>query len=102
VASEFAPDRTVQGIYLDLTRSPTGARRALALHVDGTAGVWVAVADSVGIELITQQVANLPGIDLRMTGNDWAEWLAAVRLALLDLLHTESYLDLRVLTDRRS
>jgi hypothetical protein len=98
VASEFGPNRTVQGLYLDLTDTPTGARRALTLRVTGTAGVWLAVADHVGIELITQQVADLPGIDLRMTGADWSGVLPAVRLALLDLLHTESYLDLQGLT----
>ena len=102
VAGEFGPNRTVQGLYLDLTDTPTGARRALALRVTGTAGVWLAVADHVGIELITQQVADLPGIDLRMTGADWSGTLPAVRLALLDLLHTESYLDLQGLTRDRS
>jgi len=102
LSEEFGSGRTVHGLYLDLGATPTGARRAAALKVSGVVGVWLAVADDVGIELIVQQVAELPGIDLRMTGGDWTSVLPTLRLVLLDLLHTESYLDLRALSEQRS
>ena len=102
LADELGGGRTVHGMYLDLGPSPTGARRAVAFKVDGLVGVWLAVADDVGIQMITEQIADLPGIDLRMTGTDWSELLPAVRLVVLDLLHIESYVDLRALSDRWS
>jgi hypothetical protein len=102
LTDEFGSGRTVHGIYLDLGPTPTGARRAVAFKASGMIGVWLAVADEVGIELITQQVAELPGIDLRMTGRDWTDLVPTLRLVLLDLLRTESYVDLRALSDRRN
>ncbi len=102
LSDEFGSGRTVHGIYLDLGPTPTGARRAVAFKVLGVIGVWLAVAEEVGIELITQQVAELPGIDLRMTGGDWTGVVPTLRLALLDLLRTESYVDLRARSDHRS
>jgi hypothetical protein len=101
LAGEFGSGRTVRGVYVDLKAHPTGARQAVAFKVLGKTGVWVAVADEVGVELITRQVADLPGIDLRMTGADWTQALPAVRLVLLDLLRTEPYLDLRALSHRQ-
>ncbi|MDX3378472.1 hypothetical protein PV390_29170 [Streptomyces sp. ME02-6991-2A] len=100
LAGEFTGGRTVHGIHLDLGANPTGARRAVALKVSGYAGAWLAVADDVGIQLLTGQLADLPGIDLRMTGADWTAAVPALRLVLLDLLRTESYVDLRALVDR--
>jgi hypothetical protein len=102
LAGEFGSGRTVHGVYVDLGRTLTGVRQAVAFRAVGVAGVWVAVADELGIELITQQVADLPRIDLRMTGTDWTDQMPGVRLVLLDLLHTESYVDLQALSDRRS
>jgi hypothetical protein len=102
LSDEFGSGRIVHGIYLDLGPTPVGARRAVAFKVSGVVGVWLAVADEVGIELITQQVAELPGIDLRMTGDDWTGLVPTLRLALLDLLRTESFVDLRALSDLRS
>jgi hypothetical protein len=102
LADEFGTGRTVHGLYLDLTLTTTGARRAVAFKADGLTGVWVAVGDAVGVELITRQVADLPGIDLRMDAGDWTQALPPLRLALLDLLHNDSYLDLQALSRRRS
>ncbi|MET7488527.1 hypothetical protein [Streptomyces sp. NPDC005538] len=99
LAGEFTGGRTVHGIYLDLGANPTGARRAVAFKVSGRTGAWLAVADDVGIQLLTGQLADLPGIDLRMTGADWTGAVPALRLVLLDLLRTESYVDLRALVD---
>lgn len=96
---EFTGGRTVHGIYLDLGANPTGARRAVAFKVSGQTGAWLAVADDVGIQLLTGQMADLPGIDLRMTGADWTALVPALRLVLLDLLRTESYVDLHALVD---
>jgi hypothetical protein len=93
LAEEFGGG-TVHGLYLDLGRSPVGVRRGVVFQVAGSAGVWLAVADDVGIEMLVQEVAELPGIDLRMTGGEWTSALPAIRLVLLDLLRTESYLDL--------
>lgn len=95
LAGEFGDGRTVYGLYLDLGPSPVGVRQGVAFKVVGGAGVWLAVADEVGIELLVQEMAGLPGIDLRMTGGDWTRAIPAIRLVLLDLLRTESYLDLR-------
>jgi hypothetical protein len=93
-------DRTVHSLYLDLGPSGTGASRAVAVKAEGLAGVWLAVADEVGVELITAQVADRVA-GLRTTGADWSELLPPVRLALLDLLRVESYVDLRALSDHR-
>jgi hypothetical protein len=101
LTDEFGSGRTVHSVYLDLGPTPTGGRRAAAFKVSGLVGVWVAVADDVGVELIVRQVADLPGIDLRMTGGDWTGVLPALRLALLDLLRAESYVDLRALSGGR-
>jgi hypothetical protein len=95
LASEFGGGRTVHGLYLDLERASVGARRAVAFKVDGVVGTWVFVGDELGVQLITQQVDGLPGVDLRMTRHDWAGALPALRLVLIDVLRTESYLDLR-------
>jgi hypothetical protein len=95
LASEFGADRIVWGLYLDLGPSATGARRAVAFKVEGVVGVWLAVADEVGIQMVTDQVSELPGIDLRLTGGDWSALVPVIRLVLLDLLHTESFVDLR-------
>jgi hypothetical protein len=93
-------DRTVHSLYLDLGPSGTGASRAVAVKAEGLAGVWLAVADEVGVQMITAQVADqLPA--LQTTGADWSELLPPVRLALLDLLRVESYVDLRALSDHR-
>jgi hypothetical protein len=94
-AGEFGDGRTVHGLYLDLEQASAGARRAVAFKVDGVVGTWVFVGDELGVQLITRQVDELPGVDLRMTGHDWTGALPAVRLVLIDLLHAESYLDLR-------
>ncbi|MFJ9566881.1 hypothetical protein ACIRQQ_43460 [Streptomyces fuscichromogenes] len=102
LAGEFTGGRTVHGIYLDLGANPTGARRAVAFKVSGRTGAWLGVADDVGIQLLTGQLADLPGIDLRMTGADWTGAVPALRLVLLDLLRTESYVDLRALVDHRN
>ncbi|MFI6624375.1 hypothetical protein [Streptomyces sp. NPDC050528] len=99
LAGEFTGGRTVHGVYLDLGANPTGARRAVAFKVSGQAGAWLAVADDVGIQLLTGQLADLPGIDLRMTGADWTVAEPTFRLVLIDLLRTESYVDLRALVD---
>jgi hypothetical protein len=99
LAGEFGTGRPVHGVYLDLGQAPAGARHAVAFKVDGVAGTWVAVADELGIQLITEQVDELPGVDLRMTGHDWSADLPAIRLVLIDLLRAESYLDLRGRTD---
>jgi hypothetical protein len=101
LAEEFGAEQTVYGLYLDLDLTSAGARRAVAFKVLGRAGTWLALADDVGIQMITQQVADLPGINLRMTGADWTGLTPALRLVLLDLLHTESYVDLRAWTDHR-
>ncbi|MEU8816704.1 hypothetical protein [Actinoplanes sp. NPDC048796] len=93
LAGEFGRG-PVHGVYLDLGRAPAGARKGVAFKVDGVAGTWVAVADELGIQLITQQVDEL-GADLRMTGRDWSADLPALQLVLIELLHAESYLDLR-------
>ncbi|RSM53434.1 hypothetical protein DMB66_38825 [Actinoplanes sp. ATCC 53533] len=93
-------DRTVHSLYLDLGPSGTGASRAVAVKAEGLVGVWLAVADEVGVQMITAQVADqLPA--LQTTGADWSELLPPVRLALLDLLRVESYVDLRALSDHR-
>lgn len=93
-------DRTVHSLYLDLGPSGTGASRAVVVKAEGLAGVWLAVADEVGVQMITAQVADqLPA--LQTTGADWSELLPPVRLALLDLLRVESYVDLRALSDHR-
>jgi hypothetical protein len=63
--------------------------------VTGGVGVWLAIADEAGIEMLVQEVARLPGIDLRMTGGEWAREIPTIQLVLLDLLRTESYVDLR-------
>lgn len=101
LADVFGAGRTVHGIYLDLSLNPTGARKAVAFKVSGAAGIWLAVGDDVGIQMITQQVADLPGIDLRMTGADWTAVIPELRLALHDLLRSESYVDLRGLTEHQ-
>jgi hypothetical protein len=95
LAREFCGGSMVHGLYLDLGPSPFGVRRGVVFKVAGGVGVWLAIADEVGIELLVQEVAGLPGIDLRMTGGEWARALSAIRLVLLDLLRTESYVDLR-------
>ena len=97
LAGDFRPGRTVHGLYLQLGPSATGARRAVVFRAEGTTDVWLAVGDDVGIELITGQVADL-GVDLRMTDNDWSAVLPTLRLVLIDLLRTESYVDLRALS----
>lgn len=93
--------RAVQSLYLDLGPSPAGARQALAVKVEGVVGVWLAVADEVGIQMIIQQIADVAP-DLRTTGGDWASQLEPVRLVLHDLLHVESFVDLRALSARRT
>jgi hypothetical protein len=45
--------------------------------------------------MLVQEVAGLPGIDLRMTGAEWSQALPTIRLVLLDLLRTESFVNLR-------
>ncbi|MFD1086045.1 hypothetical protein [Micromonospora andamanensis] len=95
LAGEFGGGRPVHGLYLDLKQASAGARRAVAFKVDGVVGIWVFVGDELGVQLITQQVDELPGVDLRMTGHDWTAALPAVQLVLIDLLRAESYLDLR-------
>jgi hypothetical protein len=92
--------RAVQSLYLDLGPSPAGARQALAVKVEGVVGVWLAVADEVGIQMIIQQIADVAP-DLRTTGGDWTSLLEPVRLVLHDLLHVESFVDLRALGARR-
>ena len=94
LAGEFGNGRTVHGLYLDLSPA-TGARSGAVFKVSGSVGLWLAVGDSVRIELLVEEVAALPGVDLRMTDADWSHALPTVRLVLLDLLRTESYLDLR-------
>jgi hypothetical protein len=44
-------------------------------------------------------LADLPGIDLRMRGADWTAAEPTFRRVLIDLLRTESYVDLRALVD---
>ncbi|HET9899227.1 MAG TPA: hypothetical protein VFQ44_30245 [Streptosporangiaceae bacterium] len=101
VAPELGAARILHGIYLDLDLTLTGAKRAVAFKVPGQLGAWLALADEVGVQLITQEVAELPGVDLRMTGADWTGATEALRLVLLDLQRTESHLDLRALSDYR-
>lgn len=102
LAAEFGAGQTVYSLYLDLGLTPPGARRAVAFKVAGRAGTWLALADDVGIEMIMQHVAGLPGIDLQTTGADWTGLTSALRLTLLDLMRTESYVDLRALPGQRS
>jgi hypothetical protein len=102
LAEEFGAEPIVYSVYLDLDLTPSGARQAVAFKVPGRAGTWLALADDVGVQMITQQVASLPGVNLRTTGGDWTSLTSMLRLVLLDLLHTESYVDLRALPDRRS
>ncbi|MGI8335192.1 hypothetical protein ACRYCC_35030 [Actinomadura scrupuli] len=98
LAGEFGSG-TVHGLHVDLGPNPTGVRNAVAFHISGKAGVWLAVADEVGVQMITRQMAELPGIDLQMTGADWTKAIPTLRLALHDLLRTESYVDLRALSE---
>jgi hypothetical protein len=51
--------------------------------------------------LITQQVAGLPEINLRMTGYDRAGLISGLRLAMLGLPPTPSYEDLQAFSDHR-
>lgn len=102
LSQELGAEGTVYGIYLDLAPTATGIRRAVAFKVPGRAGTWLALADDVGVQLITQQVADLPGVDLQMTGADWTALLPALRLVLIDLLRTEPYVGLRALSAQRS
>lgn len=92
---ELCGGSAVYGLYLDLGPSPFGIRRSAVFKVTGGAGVWLAIADEAGIEMLVQEVARLPGIDLRMTGGEWAQEMPTIQLVLLDLLRTESYVDLR-------
>jgi len=101
LTANFRPGQTMHGVYLDLDLATSGAC-AVAFKVPGHAGAWLAVADDVGVQLITQQVADLPGADLQMTGADWTQATPALRLVLLDLLRTESHLDLRAWSDQRA
>ncbi|MET7403183.1 hypothetical protein ABZS66_57860 [Dactylosporangium sp. NPDC005572] len=94
LAGELGGQR-VQGLYLDLGGSPAGARRGLTLKAAGQSGAWLFVGDDVGVELFTAEVAALPGVELTMTGADWAPALPAISRVLHDLLHAESYLDQR-------
>jgi len=95
LAREFCSGSAVHGLYLDLGPSPFGVRRGVVFKVAGGVGVWLAIADEAGIEMLVQEVAGLPGIDLQMTGGEWARELPTIRLVLLDLVRTESYVDLR-------
>ncbi|GAA0450415.1 hypothetical protein Ade02nite_59570 [Paractinoplanes deccanensis] len=95
LAGEFGGGRTVHGLHLDLSAAPAGITRAVVFKVEGVAGVWLAVADELGVELITEQVDDLSGVDLRMAGADWSPLLPVIRRVLIDLLSTEPYLDLR-------
>jgi hypothetical protein len=99
LAQEFGSGRTVHSIYLELGPTPTGVRHGVAFKVLGVSGVWLAVADEVSVQLVTRQVADLPGIDLHTTGADWSDLMPMIRRVLLDLLRTESYVDLRAFAD---
>jgi hypothetical protein len=86
----------IEGFYIPLSGSH-GDRYAVALTPPGQPALWVAVADYTGIELLVSQLDEIDGIDLRLEGADWSGWIPAVRLALVHLFATESFVDFNAL-----
>ncbi|WP_018503526.1 hypothetical protein [Parafrankia discariae] len=95
-----APGAVLHGLYLDLP-GPEATWRGLALALAGEPTVWLAVADDLGVELLTSQLAAMRDVDLRMTGADWSAAVGPLQVVLIHLLATEAFFDLAALADAR-
>jgi hypothetical protein len=64
-------------------------------HSDGQPFIGMFIADSLGTQLVKNQIVDGVGPEVISEDADWTQWRSTIRAVLNSILATESFLDLR-------
>jgi hypothetical protein len=67
----------------------------LVWHSEGQPFIGMFLADSLGTQLVENQIRDGVGFDWVHDKADWSQWKSTIRTVVKDLLSTESFFDLR-------